>query len=418
MRGSLAALLGLLPVLASACGASTPGGGPGASTQSASTSPSTSTKLPSTPTPTTAPPQPPTPVAIATASGIGANFRVTLTDLSGHSLGSLAVPTTLGTPSFAAGPGGVFVEVKGRMVELTTSGRTVDLGSAGNLDSSVAETGFAVSPDGRRWAWGSSEVPGSASETITNRLWVAGIAESPHVIAERAYSRLATSAADTPGSQWQYRVLSWVPQGIVINREMEGICGCGVWFDEPYMRNTAIVDPITGLATTISNDPSMHLSSVAADGTAVLFHAVKGAPAVDAIRLMRGGTVTGGVQLSGQSDAGAALFDPKGDALVYATISTAVVSTANPGDANLTSVLRVVDLATGEGHPLGVPGLRPLAWMPDGSVLGIHVAKLGTSPVPAYSVVEVSSAGASQTIASASGADSWSSILAVTAALP
>ncbi len=321
---------------------------------------------------------------------------MTLTGLDGTSLGSLAVPNAWnGIAPSTGGPGGVYVVANGRVVELTTQGRTVDLGSAGNLDTAAAGSGFVVSPDGRRWAWGSSEVSAAIAEQITNRLWVAGIGEAPHIIAERAFNRLATPAADTPGPEWQFRVLDWVAQGIVINRELIGICGCD-WFEEGYNRNTALVDPSTGIATDVSNDRSISLSSVAVDGTAVLLHSSAGTTAVDEIRLERNGVATGTVTLSGQNAAGAALFNPAGQAVAYATVPTSVLVSSDWVHAGLASTMRIVDLTTGAGHAVGAPGLRPLAWMPDGSVLALSILKTGDTLTD--SAVEVSTAGSIRTI--------------------
>jgi hypothetical protein len=328
----------------------------------------------------------PTAVAVVIHSGTAQRFR--LVGLDGA---TLATSLTTDLRGVAGGPGFALVVTADRLQKLTAGG-VVDAGQAGPMAQSYL--GIAVAPDGKRWAFSTRTENGTA---FTNRLYVAGDGLPAHVIAERQGSTTAAApSADAP-SNWEYHVVTWVPQGIVIGRVPHGIGGCGG--ELGVDRNTAFVDPATGTSTAISNDQRSWLSSVAVDGTAVLFHTTSSGTA-DGIRLWRGGSVVGTATLSGQNVAGSGLYDPVHQALAYATVDPGI--DCSTWETAMT--LRVLRLPTGAATAVGPSGLQPLAWMPDGSLLAQHMVP--STGQPALGLVEVSASGAVRDIGPGVG-DAW-----------
>lgn len=292
------------------------------------------------------------------ASPTGAPWVVQLTALDGRELAHASVGAP--PPVVTGGPAGAYWFANGHLMRLDVRGQVTALGEA-HGDS------LAISPDGTQWAYSVMAPSSSENSGWLNQLWVGGTTHAPRMIASRTESSdpSAPVPADAPAAQWVYRVLGWNERGIIITRMLTGVCGCGPFADERFNGHAALVDPMTGVSTTVTNDEQCPVSGIADDGTDACFESKVGSPGATALRISRGGVLLADYSLSGVDRAGAALFEPTGGLLAYSTVNASL----DPGPALASTALRILDLRTGEARAVGPAGLIPVAWLPDGTLI-------------------------------------------------
>ncbi len=168
--------------------------------------------------------------------------------------------------------------------------------------------------------------------------------------------------------QWQYMILGWELTGILVVRELSGICGCGPLAADRYQVHVALVDPTSGDATDLADDESCPVSGQpAADGTYMCFTNEYGPPgATLGMRVVQHREQVAFFSMSGDDRAGGAIFDPGTSLVAYATFPIPVTDI---GPAFAGMQLRVIDLATGAARAVGPTGLEPAGWLGDGRIV-------------------------------------------------
>lgn len=303
--------------------------------------------------------------------------RVTLVRGDGFVLATAHVPIDAQW-SVSSGRGGAFWVAAGRLQRLGVDGRVTDLGPL----MAGQQGRVAVAPDGASWVYATMVT--AKDGRIDNRLWRASAGAGSTLIAERV-SDPAAPTANAPSS-WQYAVKSWTESGVLVVREPTGGCGCGAFDMEMMSGNSALVDPLTGVAHTLGVDSSCPLSNSGPGGLAVCFHAAAvaaadGTTGDDELRLLRGTTVQA-YRLSGTTIGGDARIDASGATLAYATAPGG----SDCGDWQMNTTLRVLDLATGDARAVGPRGLQPSAWLVDGRLAATQ-ARAGATPADATTSV-------------------------------
>lgn len=338
----------------------------------AATSPSASASAAPTapPTPTSTPkPAPPALVALSeTASASRTTIR--LVGLDGTTVASTTVPVSSISGWPKAGPDGAYwLDSAGTLLRLgrdgaVTSVATIPVGSF-----------FAAGPGGEI-AYETSSVQSPARGTPAspdNRLYVL-TSGTANLLAERSSKGTSDGGANVPGIppyDWYYDPMSWTDEGLLIARLPQGGCGCGSFGMESVQTYTGVVDTISGVAGSVTDDSSCPLSGIAATGTEACFHTPQVRTnkneglGADSIRILQNGKVTQTFSLSTQTAGGDAVFSPDAGELAYATSPAGLDCGAWEGQ----TTLRVLNLVTGSARPLGPLGLQPIAWVPDGRIL-------------------------------------------------
>lgn len=316
----------------------------------AATPPAASPPPSATPEPAPAAPQ----EIVVTESGSLASLRVDILSATGHVLASAPIPQGA---RWTVGPG----PHAAYWVDGTSLRRLDDRGDLTTVATVPASQSgrVVVAPDGSQWAYATFSQ--SSASLITNSLYRGAPGGHAVLVATRV-SDLNHPSADAP-SLWQYYPMSWTSRGILVERQPAGGCGCGVAFDmEMSAGYAAWVDPVTGAATPVRVSSSCPLSGIADDGTAACFDATGGY----ALDLVSPAGSIRDVRLSGRNVGGDAVFSAT--TLAYATVPNTAGGCGGP-DWQPQTTLRVMNLASGTAHAVGVAGLAPKAWRADGSIL-------------------------------------------------
>jgi hypothetical protein len=356
----------------------------GATAAPAATTAQPHTPAAATPAPT-APPPPPPLVVVSDQTGLR------LLDIDGRTLGS-AAPFGGQLWQVETGPGGAFWVSRGRLHRLGADGQIADLGAAS------VPYGFAVSPRGDAIAYGTSD-PAANGTRLDNRLFVVPNGGPAQLLATRIADVSGPPPADAP-RLWQYRTLGWTDAGILIAREPEGGCGCGPFGMESVDWFTALVDPATGDTTPVNDSTTCPLSAVGPGGLAACFHTPQSreSAAADSLRILRHGAVVAGFDLSRTTVGGSAVFSPDGGRIAYATVP----EKTDCGVWESNTTMRVLDIASGNARGIPIPGLQPIAWLPDGRILAVQA--VGRDQAQTTRVVTVDPAsGTATTIHSSAG---------------
>ena len=277
----------------------------------------------------------------------------------------------------SAGRGGAYWVAAGHLQRLGVDGARSDLGAlAPGQDGRVA-----IAPDGNTWIYASSVTAKDGS--IDNRLWRGAPGRAPSLLAQHAGGG-ADPSANAPQS-WHYAVKSWTASGVLVVQEPTGGCGCGAFDMEMMAGHSSLVDPVTGVATSVTADNSCPLSDVGPGGVSACFHG--GGSGADALRI-HAPTATQTFSMSGTSLAGDARFDATDSHLAYAT--TPVDSGCGAWAQQTT--LRVLDVAAGSARAVGPKGLQPAAWLQDGRMVAtLTTAATGGEESAAVVTVDLAS---------------------------
>jgi hypothetical protein len=328
----------------------------------------THANAPAAPTATAAPPEPQVIVVADENRSAGPTFEVALVNSNGEVLASTQVPQSARW-TIGVGPRAAYWVASGRLETLNEHGLVTTLATV-----PLTESGRVVlSPGGSQWAYATTS--SNQNGVITNRLYRGAVGQRAQLIAERTADP-NHRAADTPG-QWQYYLESWTAQGILIERQPVGGCGCGTPFDmQMTAAYTAFIDPLTGTATPLGASTSCPLSGVSSDATLACFH-VTSSGASDSLRFINGTHVSYQYALSGKNDGGDATFN--GTTLAYATVPSNAGGCGGP-DWRPATTLHVMNIRTGEAITVGGTGLAPVAWLADGRILAtLSVLHAGTT---------------------------------------
>jgi hypothetical protein len=216
----------------------------------------------------------------------------------------------------------------------------------------LTESGRVVlSPDGSQWAYATTS---TVKNITTNRIYRGAIGQPARIV------------VDTTAEAWQYYLVSWTAQGILVEQQPLGGCGCGTPFDmQMTATSTAFINQLTGMATPLGTSESCPLSGIGSDATLACFHRTS-TGASDSLRFVNGSHTTYQYTLSGKTVGGAATFN--GSTLAYATVPT-TAGGCGGADWRPQTTLRVMDIRTGDAIVVGRTGLSPVAWLADGSIL-------------------------------------------------
>jgi hypothetical protein len=304
------------------------------------------------------PPRPPSVIVVADESHApGATFEVALVTSKGVVLASTQVPRDAQW-TVGAGPRAAYWVTGGQLQSLNEHGVVTTLATVPRTESGRV----VLSPDGSQWAYATTST--DTKNIVTNGIHRGAVGQPAQLIAERTADPLHPDA-DTPG-QWQYYLMSWTAQGILVERQPVGGCGCGTPFDMQMTAvSTAFINPVTGIATPLGASASCPLSGIGSDSTLACFHETS-TGASDSLRFVNGTHTTHQYALSGKNDGGDATFN--GSRLAYATVPSTAGGCGGP-DWRPQTTLHVMDIRTGDATIVGGTGLSPVAWMADGSIL-------------------------------------------------
>jgi hypothetical protein len=304
------------------------------------------TSLPAaTPPVATTPPPPPSVIAVANENSASGPLEVALVTSDGRVLASTNLPPdarwTIGVGARAA-----YWVTRGKLRSIDEHGVVTTLATV-----PLTESGRVVlSPDGSQWAYATTS---TVKNTTTNRIYRGAIGQPARLVVE------------TTADYWQYYLLSWTAQGILIERQPLGGCGCAPFDMQMTAASTAFINPVTGTATSLGTTGSCPLSGIGSDATLACFHQTL-TGASDSLRFVTGSHTTYQYTLSGKTVGGAATFN--GSTLAYATVPTTAAGCGGP-DWRSQTTLRVMDIRTGDAIIVGRTGLSPVAWLADGSIL-------------------------------------------------
>jgi hypothetical protein len=335
---------------------------------------------PPSPSSTPAPPPPPPPpqvIVTAAENGVsGSTFQVTLLSTTGTVLASASVPADAQW-TVGAGRGAAYWVTGHKLQRLDAGGALTTLATV-----PASQNGkVVVSPDGAEWAYATTSQ--DARGVVSNRLYRGGSTEATQLIAQRSADP-AHPSADAPPS-WQYYPISWTAQGILIERQPLGGCGCGTPFDmEMTAGYSAFIDPVTGTTTPVTASNSCPLSGAGVDGEAACFQVspTGGSSSIDFINNLH---TTARYALSGTTSGGDATF--QGSTVAYATVPKDAGGCGGP-DWRPATTLHVMDVTTGNARTVGPTGLAPVAWLNTGAVLGTRTVA-GANGASTSSVVVV-----------------------------
>jgi hypothetical protein len=234
----------------------------------------------------------------------------------------------------------------GSLKAIHRDGSVETLGSLG----SGQPTGFAVSPDGKRWLWSTSDVNG------LSQVHLAGDGLAPHVVAQ-------LQTADK-----SVRAYSWTTGSAFISHQPNGIGGY-ILFDGPFGPVDRL-DPATYTAAPVQTGNCL-FSDMAGDQTVACFPAGSD-PNSRAINIVRKDGTTKTLQLAMPRFAqeGDAYFSRDGSLLSVGGAANA--ATNNQPEQYGTDVITTKD---GSIKRLAVDGVRPSdemqgqSWLGDGSLI-------------------------------------------------
>lgn len=331
------------------------------------------------PTPTPAPALPAL-VAVTSTNAAGA-MTIRLVGLDGTTVASTTIPNSSSTISgwVKSGPDGAYWLSGNVLRRLGRDGRVTDV---------------TPMPDGAYFAVGPGDEiaysltsPVNPTTSWTNELYTVIPGGAPQLLAERSGKGTLDGAPAAPGIpqyDWLYDPLGWTRSGLLIARLPQGGCGCGAFGMDSVQTDTGIVDPVSGIAGSVTQDTSCPVSNVAAsDGTEACFHnptvrtSKNEGLGANELRILNGGSVTQTFSLSTQNAGGDATFSADATQLAYATAPADGVCGSWEGQ----TTLRVLNLVTGSAQPLGPLGLQPVAWLPGGRLLADQTTG---SPSPGF----------------------------------
>jgi hypothetical protein len=346
-------------VLHSGTPTSTPAGGAKAALTlaNAPAAPAATTPPPASAPPVAITPPPPSLIVVADETSSGPTLEVALVTGNGVVLASTQVPQDARW-TIGSGPRAAYWVTGGMLQSLNEHGVVTTLATVPHSESGR----IVLSPDGSQWAYATTST--GATNIITNRIYRSAIGMAAQLVAERTADPYHP-AAGLP-SQWQYYLQSWTAQGILVERQPVGGCGCGTPFDmQMTATSTAFIDPVTGMATPLGTSESCPLSGIGSDATLACFHhTLTGAS--DSLRFVNGSHTTYQYTLSGKNYGGAATFN--GSTLAYATVPSTAGGCGGP-DWRPQTTLHVMDIRTGNAITVGRTGLAPVAWLADGGIL-------------------------------------------------
>lgn len=293
------------------------------------------------------PPPPPSVIAVANENSPRDPLEVALVTGNGRLLASTHVPPDARW-TIGVGPRAAYWVTGGKLRSLDEHGVVTTLATV-----PLTESGRVVlSPDGSQWAYATTST--NAKNITTNRIYRGAIGQPARLIVERT------------ADQWQYYLMSWTAQGILIERQPTGGCGCGTPFDmQMTATSTAFINPVTGTPTPLGTSGSCPLSGIGSDATLACFHETS-TGASDSLRFVNGSHTTYQYALSGKNVGGAATFN--GSTLAYATVPS-TAGGCGAADWRSQTTLHVMDIRTGNAISVGRTGLAPVAWLADGSIL-------------------------------------------------
>jgi hypothetical protein len=368
-------------LLLAACGAPTAPVARATQTPTGSAPAATSPAPTAVPTPTPKP-APPALVALTEVSATNV-MTIRLVGLDGTTVASTTMPGSSVNGWPKAGPDGAYwLDASGTFRRLGRDGTvtaitTMPLGSF-----------YAIGPGGEV-AYETSSVQSPAGGTPAspdNRLYLVS-SGTAHLLAERSSKGTEDGGANAPGippNDWYYDPVGWTDAGVFIARLPEGGCGCGPFGMDTVQGYTGVVDPVTGLAGSVTGDPTCPVSGIAADGTGACFHtpvipaSKNEGRGADALRILRDGKVVQSFDLSTRNAGGDAIFNADSSVLAYATVAAG----SECGSWQTLSQLRVLDLASGTAKSVGPAGLQPLAWLADGRLVATSWTSTGSSTPP------------------------------------
>jgi hypothetical protein len=310
-----------------------------------------------TPLVATTPPPPPSVIAVANENSPSGPLEVALVTSNGRVLASTNVPPDARW-TISVGPRAAYWVTGGKLRSLDEHGLVTTLATV-----PLTESGRVVlSPDGSQWAYATTS---TARNITTDRIYRGAIGQPARLV------------VDTTAEAWQYYLLSWTAQGILVERQPLGGCGCGTPFDmQMTATSTAFIDPVTGIATPLGTSESCPLSGIGLDATLACFHETS-TGASDSLRFVNGSHTTYQYTLSGKTVGGAATFN--GSTLAYATVPS-TAGGCGAVDWRPQTTLRVMDIRTGSAISVSRTGLAPVAWLADGSILAtLSVAHAGAT---------------------------------------
>lgn len=323
----------------------------------AATQPPAATSLPAaTPTVVTTPPPPPSVIAVANENSPSGPLEVALVTSDGRLLASTNVPPDARW-TISVGPRAAYWVTGGKLRSIDEHGVVTTLANV-----PLTESGRVVlSPDGSQWAYATT----STVKTITtDRIYRGAIGQPARLI------------VDTTAEAWQYYLMSWTAQGILVEHQPLGGCGCGTPFDmQMTATSTAFINPVTGMATSLGTSETCPLSGIGSDATLACFHETS-TGASDSLRFTNGSRTTYQYALSGKNVGGAATFN--GSTLAYATVPS-TAGGCGGADWRPQTTLHVMDIRTGDAIILGRTGLSPVAWLADGRILATLSVARGAS---------------------------------------
>jgi hypothetical protein len=317
-------------------------------------------------------PPPPSLIVVADETASGPTLEVALLTSSGVVLASSQVPRDARW-TIGVGPRAAYWVTGHRLQRLDQHGVVTTLATVPQSESGRV----VLSPDGSQWAYATTST--SATNIIINRIYRGAIGRPAQLVAERTADP-SHPDADTPIA-WQYYLESWTAQGILVERQPVGGCGCGIPFDMQMTAvSAAFINPTTGIATPLGASATCPLSGIASDATVACFHETP-TGASDSLRFVNG-THTSQYALSGKNSGGAATFN--GSTLAYATVPSTAGGCGGP-DWRPQTTLHVMDIRTGNAISIGRTGLAPVAWLADGRILATlsvaHAASTTTTVV-------------------------------------
>ena len=310
----------------------------------ATTSPAATSLPAATPPVVTTAPPPPSVIAVANENSPSGPLEVALVTSDGRVLASTNVPPDARW-TIGVGPRAAYWVTGGKLRSIDEHGVVTTLATV-----PLTESGrVLLSPDGSQWAYATTS---TVKNITTNRIYRGAIRQPARLV------------VDTTAEAWQYYLLSWTAQGILIERQPLGGCGCAPFDMQMTAASTAFINPVTGMATPLGSTGTCPLSGIGSDATLACFHQTL-TGASDSLRFVNGSHTTQ-YALSGRTVGGAATFN--GSTVAYATVPTTAAGCGG-ADWRSQTTLRVMDIRTGDAIIVGRTGLSPVAWLADGSIL-------------------------------------------------
>lgn len=241
----------------------------------------------------------------------------------------------------------------GHVLDLHPDGGAEDVGSGMPTTTSPGQVSVPVKalvgPDGEQWIWGHIVGGDQATGNVHSQLTVAGIGQAPRVLVDITEQGHAVEP---------YR---WTLAKPLIEHATSGVGGYSVFGYTNGQHQQ--LDLGTGKQTPVGDGDAVQVDLASNGATAEIPSKFSGGSVTVNGPGMRGL----GVPLPQAGEAGALMFDPSSNHLVYGTSPAG-------GPPNEQLETDIIDLNTGARTKFGPPDLRPVAWLPDGRLLEVHEA--------------------------------------------